>query len=356
MPSNQTANPLSPSWGPLPKMKNRIEQQVKPEAPPREKFSKDQERKFEITARFYENAGAPHTAEEEAFRHSGWRVKRNRVRAVLASCGTGQFQMARFDNCGGEMRVEWSEQLGRHRVTANYCRCRHCEPCMRARSNKIRMNLLNRLKDCDEKKYRFTTVTLKHSDDPLADQLKRLYQSFAKLRRMPVWKESQKGGAMICEVKIGNDGKWHPHLHIISEGHWMDQREIRAAWYQITKDSHVVDVRLLDRAKDAANYVSKYVTKGCSDNVWLDLDRAQEWVTASKGLRICGTFGTWRGFALTKVDTTADDWQVVDSMTNLYQRARDGEEHAKHLLKLLRGDLTAVLEANTPTYSHPLLE
>lgn len=220
---------------------------------------------------------------------------------------------------------------------------------MRARACKVRMNLLAKLKEAPELRYRFITLTLRHTDTPLADQLKKLYQSFTKLRQSKVWKNSQRGGAMVCEVKLGEDHMWHPHLHVICEGSWIDQRELSAAWLKITKDSHVVDVRLLSRAKDAANYVSKYITKGCSDNVWHDRDRAQEWVLASKSLRICGTFGTWRGFRLTKVDTTAEDWKVICSMSSLYQRARDGELHAQTLLKLLRGDLTTVLEAPSPT-------
>lgn len=363
MQSNQTPQQALAPWGPLPATRHRQPQcQDKSPAVKRIKESAADKR-LEKSSRFWEHVVPDHTAQEEAFRHSGWRGKRARVRSVLVGTGLNEFARMRFDACGSEMRVEWSEKLQRHRVTANYCKCRHCEPCMRARSTKVRVNLIKKLKDSPDLKYRLATFTIKHSDSPLADQLKKLYTSFSKLRQTKLWKESQRGGASICEVKLGHDRKWHPHLHVICEGNWIDQRRLADAWKAITTDSHVVDVRILSRAQDAANYLCKYVTKGCSDNVWHDRDRAQEWVLASKSLRICGTFGTWRGYALTEVEATADDWSAVCSMTSLYARAAAGEEHAKHLIKLLRGDLTTVLEepgsrnwGNDPPDSHHALE
>ena len=87
------------------------------------------------------------------------------------------------------------------------------------------------------------------------------------------------------------------HLHVIAEGAYLPATELSAAWHKITGDSFVVDVRSLKSGKDAAYYVSKYVTKGTSVAVWHNIDTAQEWVTATKGVRICSTYGDWRGTA-----------------------------------------------------------
>lgn len=306
------------------------------------------DRRTEKTAAFYQHVTEPAGHEETIFRHSGWQPKRQRVRAALVRTSLNVFALDRFDQCGSAAHVEWSEQEQRHRVTANYCKNRHCEPCMRARATKVRLNLSEKLQDGDERKHRLITLTLKHSEQSLPDQLKRLYKSFSKLRGKAVWKRSQTGGAFMCEVKLGEDGRWHPHLHIVSEGGWLDQRKLSAAWHEVTGDSWVVDIRLLSRTKDAIGYVSKYITKGCSDNVWQDEDKATEWVIASRSLRICSTFGTWRGIKLTAVNNTADDWKPVCSLRSLYQRARQGEEHARRLIELLHGPTAVEVDRQRP--------
>jgi len=153
--------------------------------------------------------------------------------------------------------------------------------------------------------HRFFTFTLRHNDKPLKEQITRLYRCFKKLRNTQVWRDTQLGGAVMLEVKLAKDknaaGKqrWHPHLHAVAEGKWIDNARLKHAWHEITGDSIVVDVRILPRDKDAANYVSKYVTKGTSTVVWHTQELADEWIKASKGIRFCSTFGTWRGFRLT---------------------------------------------------------
>lgn len=274
------------------------------------------------------------TERELNFRHGHWRARRDRLIAHLGNAGTPWHTLERFKHCGANCRVQWSEIKRKRRLRASYCRCRHCEPCMRAKANLIAANLARRLGDRPKGRYRFLTLTLKHTNAPLIDQVKRIITSFKKLRATSWWKRRGAGGCFTLEVKH-NGTHWHPHLHIIDEGGYVPFKELSDLWLKITGDSSVVDVRRIDSGKDAAHYVTKYVTKGTSPSVWESNDLAQEWIAASKGVRVCATYGSWRGFALTHVTDTANDWQDEISLDELLRRAANGEEHAMLIRNLL---------------------
>jgi hypothetical protein len=279
--------------------------------------------------------GAPATDHEEAFRHGHWRERRHRVREVLERINTNAFALDRFKNCGSECTVEYSKSLDRARLRANYCHCRHCEPCQRAKANKIARNLEKRLEQRPAGRYRFLTFTLKHSNTPLAEQIRRLYACFKKLRQDKRWKKTQAGGCFMLEVKHSETG-WHPHLHVISEGSFIGKQELSNLWKEKTGDSFICDIRSLEDDRAAAHYVTKYITKGTSNDVWNNIDLATEWCTATKGVRACATFGTWRGFRLNAVTKLADDWQAIDRLDCLVRKARAGDEMAWNLLVSLR--------------------
>lgn len=266
---------------------------------------------------------------ETIFRHSCWQVKRTLVLEALASAGASTFELDRFVQCGSNCTVERSPSLKRYRLRACYCHSRHCEPCMRAKANKIAGNLKDRLALEPDGRYRFITLTLKHSDAPLREQITRLYASFKKMRSYPAWAESQRGGAVALEVKYKPEtGRWHPHLHIISEGDFLHKRDLSNDWLKATGDSSIVDIRQLDSAKDAAHYVAKYVTKGTNGEVWHVPSAAQEWICAMKGVRTVLTYGTWRGYKLLQVKDAAKDWIPMWTLKEIYAAIEHGEAWA----------------------------
>lgn len=290
-----------------------------------------------MAARFYANITPPATTRETEFRHGWWKGARAKVRTALIRTCVNVFTLNRFDECGSECTVEYSAEAKRHRVRANYCRSRHCQSCMKAKGNKIAANLHNRLKAQGHRQYRFITLTLRHSDTPLTDQIKRLYASCKKLRHSKCWLESQKGGAITLEVKWKPETKkWHPHLHIISEGYYLDKARLSAAWHHATGDSFVADIRSLNSARDTAYYVAKYVTKGTNAEVWDDMDAATEWISATKGVRVCATYGTWRGFRLLQNPEDVTDWKPVGRLDQIILEAGQGRAWAQAILLSLR--------------------
>lgn len=309
----------------------------KPKQKPRSRESLRRQKEKEAAEAVQYVDGPALTEDEEWFRHFNWKEKRKKVRQALYDAGTGQNAMTSFDNCGSDCSVEYSEADGRYRVVACYCHNRHCEPCMKAKSSLIINNLRDILKTRPKKSCRFITLTLRHNDAPLKEQIKRLYRCYKTLRGTKLWKKSQAGGAATLEVKwITGAKKWHPHLHIISEGEYISTYELSQAWRDITGDSHIVDVRLISADKDVAFYVGKYVTKGTNAEVWEDPTVAAEWVRSVKGVRMCATFGTWRGMKL--LERKKDEpgrWKHIASLASLVRRMQAGEEHAKLLLIIL---------------------
>jgi hypothetical protein len=283
---------------------------------------------------------------EENFRHGGWKETRQKVANALAKSGASVWKCGAFNRCGACAHVEWSESKGQYRVCADYCKCRHCQPCANARASLIGRNLERHLEKRPSagKQYRFITLTLKADGKPLAERLARLNASFKKLRNGKWWKKTQRGGVWMIEVKLNDNNNWHCHLHIISEGYYLPARELSDQWNRVTQGSSVVDVRRLDRLHDACIYVTKYITKGTNSTVWQTDSSAVEFICAMKGVRICSTYGDWRGLKLTETEIDATDWTYVANLSDLYIRAAQGEVHAANLLMILRRPQTT-----TPT-------
>lgn len=312
----------------------------RPHKPPKKKREKRLDKEFEKKANRASYQLTPATTDEITFRHSNWKIKRALVEIGLKEVGTTPSALERFQECGGDCVIEYCEESKQFRARANYCHNRHCEPCNRAKANLLAANLRDRLQQRPDGRYRFITLTLKHTDRGLRDQIDKLYACFKKLRNTQAWKESQHGGVAILEVKWQPDSRqWHPHLHIIAEGGFLKQSDLSGEWLNCTGDSHIVDIRQLSSGKDAAHYVAKYVSKGTNDAVWTDPEARQEWITAMKGTRTAATYGTWRGFKLLKVNKDEKVWKKIGSLNYIVREAVAGQPWAQGMLSALNSEL-----------------
>jgi hypothetical protein len=317
----------APKPKPRAKLSREARQKIKAETPTRST-------REEIDAERRHNALRPYNPspihpDEEWFRHYNWREKRAKVLQALAAAGTGSTGIANFVNCGAECVIEYNTEDKRYRLRGSYCHNRHCEPCQKAKATLLRVNLKDRLENHTKLHCRFITLTLRHDlSTPLLEQIKKLYSCYKRLRQTPLWKRSQKGGAAMLEVKWSAKSGWHPHLHIVSEGDYMNVKSLSAVWYEITAGSYIVDIRSLDTSKDVAFYVAKYVTKGTNNEVWECQDAAVEWVIATKGVRSCATFGSWRGFKLLAKPASKGEWKAIASLRVVAAAARNAQEWA----------------------------
>jgi hypothetical protein len=295
------------------------------------------------------DAGVAHPAETR-WRHGHWQAQRDRVRKSLVAAGVRPGNLEKFDNCGARAQTFWSERDQRFTLHASYCKNRHCQPCMRSKARLIANNLRKRLQERARGRYRFITATIAHSDRPLEDQVKHLFDSFRRLRASACWK-TQRGGAIFFECKIGDDGRWHPHIHAISEGAFLPREQLADAWHKATGDSYVIDVRAVVSEENVCHEVTKYITKGTSRNVWDDEQLAAEWIRVSKGVRACGTFGSWRGLKLTEKGAPDPDAEYLGSLVSLLNRQAAGDRVAAAILTALQppgiGDESSCVASKT---------
>lgn len=308
------------SPGDLPRQKRK---RLPGKAPPREKIGRP------IKAKPNPFRQPIADQEETFFRHQNWQAERDLIRRHLLATGLCRAPLDRWDNCGAECLVEWSDECDRYRLRASYCKNRHCRPCAKAKAGLIAANLKDHLAKGPAHKldrFRFITLTLKNQHDDLTGMIDRLQKSFTKLRASKFWKKSQAGGVAMIEVTWSKAGGWHAHLHIIGEGDFLRQSTLADEWYKITGDSYKVSVQCIDSAKDAVHYVTKYISKGTIDAVWQDDSAAQEWIIASRGLRTAATYGTWRGFRLMQHQAIHDakDWQPIGLLSAICRSAYSG--------------------------------
>lgn len=209
-------------------------------------------------------------------------------------------------------------------ITCNHCRDRLCQPCQTARRAHLVEAILFAVAGALTR-VRFMTFTLKHNRTPLTAQLDRLYLAFRTLRRTKLWRESQTGGAFFLEVKVGDDGLYHPHLHVLAEGTFVEQRDLCATWHAITGDSFIVDVREVTDPQKRASYVTKYATKPADSTVIRDAAKLDEFLIAIKGRRLYQPFGKWR--ALLPADADDEPARTLTSIGSIYTicaRAAEG--------------------------------
>jgi len=218
------------------------------------------------------------------WRHRGWQHDRSLVRSALASARVPAGRLARFDCCGQHAWVLRSDAAGgKYRIAASYCRDRFCKPCSAARAASLAAALRAELADHP---HRFCTLTLRSNGQPLAAEIDRLLAAFRELRRRRWWSDRVRGGAGFLEVTYSAGTRsWHPHLHLILDSAWMSQGELSAEWHHVTRDSYIVDVRLVRDRGAVANYVVKYAAKPLSSSFLNRPNQLPEAIGAMAGRR-----------------------------------------------------------------------
>jgi len=102
---------------------------------------------------------------------------------------------------------------------------------------------------------------------------------------------SVRGGLRVFEITYNPENGWHPHLHILYEGEYVDQAELSAAWKKITKDSNIVDVRSWSYGK-ARNEMIKYTLKNVDA---IPEEKRAEVRRVLRNRRLFVTFGSMYG-------------------------------------------------------------
>lgn len=238
-------------------------------------------------------------------------VRAREIYAAVDGTFAGKFS-SRLQQCRKFAWFMQSSVTNKLRVMSSRCKLRWCPICR----DVSRLIVTTAVREWLElQRYpKMITLTLKHSDDPLQLQIKRLYDSFQKLRRRAYFQRLITGGVWFFQLKF-NQGtqQWHPHIHCLVAGKFLPQNRLKNLWLKITGDSYVVDIRPVKDVESCAAEVARYATSP-ADITAVDLERALEIFYATKHRRICGSWGSARSIVLKPkpLEDTAEWTKVAD--------------------------------------------
>ena len=265
--------------------------------------------------------------ESSAWIHSGWSRDRHLVAEALARTAVPYNRLYSFCTCGGGASVMQNEETGELALRAHYCHDRFCQVCASAKARDYAARCATVFAGS---KPLFITLTIGDTSKGLLDATNRLIEGFQTLRRCKFWQRSVSGGIALLEIKYNADrNRWHPHLHILCHGQYMEQAWLSDKWRALTGDAFRVDIRRVNDLPHAVNYVAKYASKPlnmtyCHDDALLD-----EAILALKGRRLVTPFGTcYKAFS--DLEDEHDDrswdegWRTLGSFAALAAAARAG--------------------------------
>jgi hypothetical protein len=242
-----------------------------------------------------------------------------------------------FATCGSSWWVlESRTRPGTYKLARDYCHDRWCVACAQLRAATLAGNLLPVLRD---RPARLITLTVRSADEPLAAQVRRIYVSFRRLRRLPIWTNHVTGGLAVLEITRNPETQlYHPHLHIIAHGTFVPRDALADEWLRCTGDSHIIDVRYVNNADGAVKYVTKYLTKPIATELYRHPAVLAEAIEALRGVKQIITFGTWRKLKLLS-PLTDDAWRSLGHWHELQANAYD--RHSELVAAILRSPMRA---------------
>lgn len=268
--------------------------------------------------------------------HGRWNLQRKTIYDALSTSNdpnTRRRANALRDCC----QIAWItlDEEGRPNVRGSRCRHRLCPLCSSCRQRLASSRLTQALQQAASA--RLITLTIQHSNDPLDHQIKRLGDSFRKLRKHKEFKKHVRGGAFTLEVTYNvSRGEWHPHLHVIAEGEYFPHGRLSAAWLAVTGDSQIVDIRPIHDRAIAAKYLTKYAVKPTAIEAWPPYAIC-EFTETMHGKRAIATFGTWRRIELVRAhdDDHPNTERRCLNVESLNTCARDGYPRAVRAVVVL---------------------
>lgn len=264
---------------------------------------------------------------------------RLRWAAALRSSPVTSRKANDLEACGRGAWVERNPCSNKYRVVSPACKLRYCPRCSRIHAGRTKLRLetwATAVRTDSVNRLRLITLTIRSSPAPLRHQLDFLYRSYRKLRQRALWKKTTNGAIAVLQVTFNAETKlWHPHLHIIQHGRFIDWHALKSAWSRITHGSDGVDIRPVQDVDKACEYVCRYVARPLEADDDMPDSKLVDYVMSTKGRRLLIASGN---APLVLPDKTDDDgeWYHIDSLAGLLQRARNGDVAALSILDEIR--------------------
>jgi len=238
--------------------------------------------------------------------------------------------LSKFEQCRVSSWFARHVDTGEVKVFSAACRLRWCSLCSDARRGFVTHQVTEWIQRARHPK--FLTVTLKHSDAPLAHQVTSLYKYFRNFRKTKYFRNSVPGGIWFFQIKRSkNTGQWHPHIHCVIEGNYMPQKKLSRMWRDITFGSTIVDIRPVRNLEKGAAEVARYASTP-ADLKSNSPDDYVEMFQSLHGRRSCGTWGTAKKVSLRQPKAEeVHKWQNIGSWSVMYAM-QDTEPIAKKII------------------------
>lgn len=263
------------------------------------------------------------TATQTLYRHFDQTEGRNREETLLM-CRTRAWFVR-------------NRETGNLRVASNSCRLRWCPLCARARQGYIWHQVSEWFETADHPK--FLTVTIKHSQESLTNQINKIYQAFRQMRKDKFFKMYCTGGIWFFQICWNpKRHEWHPHIHAIVTGQYMDYKELRRIWLRLTGDSQVLDIRVVRDPKVVGDDVARYAARPVQLSN-LPTKQGIEAMMSLYGRRMAGSWGTGRAISFRpKKIPDPENWEYMGNWSTIHELAAY-DDRAKAILKAYYSDV-----------------
>lgn len=242
----------------------------------------------------------------------------------------------RLTDCRSRAWFIRNEETGKVRIAAKQCRLRWCYHCSEARQQFITQAISPWFTKALKPK--LLTVTIRHSQKPLEEQIQFLYKSFAKFRNRKFLKSKIHGGVWFFQITYNQKRKeWHPHIHALLDAEYLDQIELVSLWRKITQTSEIVHIRAVHDPEKTLAHNARYAARPSAlikipESLWPELFYSFD------GKRIAGTWGNAKSISLRpqkpddlKKWVSIGGWKTVT-------RSLDSDDNAKAIFKAWQCD------------------
>lgn len=187
---------------------------------------------------------------------------RSLVATAMIHLGVPDGSIDRYTECCSNALVSRNKKTLKLRIQYETCGSRFCPNCAYRYRRDLAERIIKRIGIVKPKVWRFLTLTVKSTDQPLAAQLDDLRKSFRRLRQTTLWLSTQLLGYAVIEITFNHESqRWHPHLHVLTRGQYIDQKKLSAQWAESSRGSSIVDVRMIKNGRHAVHYICKYLGK-----------------------------------------------------------------------------------------------
>lgn len=237
----------------------------------------------------------PGQNDHQAAMHHQLKDRRERYIRLFESRYDPRFKRLaeRMNLCEHFAQVAIDCNTGRTRRVSFRCGTRYCPRCGSMKSSHDAARIESLIVPMDQPKH--IVLTLKHTHDPLSQQLRRFRQSFKVARDDRVWKEHVPGGIYTMEIKYDcSTCEYHVHAHVLASGPYFPQPMLKNLWKRATRDTYIVWVSQVTDPHDGAQELAKYVGKPVDVDKWPD-EKIIEYAEAVHGMHMIQTFGNLHG-------------------------------------------------------------